>query len=117
MAAIGLAIALGAARSRAGTTSAAPPECTASPARRARPGDARLNRSALRRPVIDSELDLTTPVAHHRISGHFEGTAIKFTIYLPPAVQWKGRFFQYTYPLSDENALDRVVAFGPPAEG
>jgi hypothetical protein len=67
--------------------------------------------------VIDSEQDLTTPVAHHRVSGHFEGTAIKFTIYLPPAVQWKGRFFQYTHPLSDENALDRVVAFGPPAEG
>ena len=49
-------------------------------------------------PVIDSEQDLTTPVAHHRVSGHFEGTDIRFNIYLPPASQWKGRFFQYTYP-------------------
>jgi PKD domain len=63
-------------------------------------------------PVVDSEQDLTTPVLHHRVSGHFEGTTVKFTIYLPPAAQWQGRFFQYTYPTSDENAVDRAVAFG-----
>ncbi|MFG6201983.1 PKD domain-containing protein [Nonomuraea sp. JJY05] len=68
-------------------------------------------------PVIDGEQDLTTPVAHRRVSGHFEGTAVKFTIYLPAAAQWQGRFFQYTYPLSDENALDRVVAFGAASGG
>jgi hypothetical protein len=46
------------------------------------------------------------------VSGHFEGTQTKFTVYLPPARQWKGRFFQYTYPLVNENAADRSVAFG-----
>ena len=35
-------------------------------------------------PVIDSEQDLTSPVVHHRVSGHFEGTNIQFNIYLPP---------------------------------
>ena len=68
-------------------------------------------------PVIDQEQDLTAPIQHRRVSGHFEGTGIKFTIYLPPARQWRGRFFQYTYPQSDENALDRVVAFGAASGG
>jgi hypothetical protein len=68
-------------------------------------------------PVIDGEQDLAQPVAHHRVSGHFEGTDVKFTIYLPPAAQWQGRFFQYTYPLSDENALDRVISFGAASGG
>jgi hypothetical protein len=68
-------------------------------------------------PVIDREQDLTTPVAHHRVSGHFEGTDVKFTIYLPPGAQWQGRFFQYIYPLTDENALDRAVAFGAASGG
>jgi hypothetical protein len=68
-------------------------------------------------PVIDSEQDLTAPVVNHRVSGHFDGTEVKFTIYLPPAAQWQGRFFQYTYPLSDENAIDRVVAFGSASGG
>ena len=69
------------------------------------------------RPVIDSEQDLTTPVVHRRVSGHFEGTEVKFTVYLPPANRWKGRFFQYTYPLTDQNATDRVVAFGAASGG
>ncbi|MEV4579967.1 PKD domain-containing protein [Nonomuraea jabiensis] len=69
------------------------------------------------KPMIDAERDLTTPVAHRRVSGHFEGTDVKFTIYLPPAAQWQGRFFQYTYPLSDENALDRVISFGAASGG
>ncbi|BEP13980.1 hypothetical protein acdb102_22910 [Acidothermaceae bacterium B102] len=68
-------------------------------------------------PVIDSEQDLTSPIVHHRVSGHFAGTSVKFTIYLPPASQWQGRFFQYTYPLSDENALDKVVSFSAASGG
>ena len=69
------------------------------------------------KPVIDSEQDLTTPVNHHRVSGHFDGTNIKFAIYLPPAQQWKGRFFQYTYPLTDEKATDRAIEFGAASGG
>src|SRR5687768_10760210 len=51
-------------------------------------------------PVIDSETDETTPVAHRRVRGHFEGTNIQFTIYLHAQenkAQWEGRFFQFTY--------------------
>lgn len=63
-------------------------------------------------PVIDSEVDLTSPVSHRKVSGHFEGTEAKFNFYLPPKEQWKGRFFQKVYPLYDENAFDSHIAFG-----
>ena len=31
--------------------------------------------------------------------------------------QWKGRFFQYTYPLTDEKATDRAIEFGAASGG
>jgi hypothetical protein len=61
-------------------------------------------------PVIDTEQDLTAPVVHHKVSGHFEGTNIRFNIYLPPANRWKGRFFQYTYPTAFSPEEDTSVA-------
>ncbi|ULT54880.1 Tat pathway signal sequence domain protein [Neobacillus drentensis] len=64
------------------------------------------------RPVIDSETDHTTPVPHHRVSGHFEGTNKKFNFYFPLKSQWKGRFFHLVYPLIDENATDETISFG-----
>lgn len=73
--------------------------------------------STYAKPVIDSEQDLTTPVKHRRVSGHFDGTNIKFAIYLPPVQQWKGRFFQYTYPLTDEKATDQAIEFGAASGG
>lgn len=72
-------------------------------------------------PVIDAETNETAPVPHHRVSGHFEGTNIQFTIYLHPEAEkdsWEGRFFQYTYPITftpGENlsqATDRAIEFG-----
>ncbi|MET8208882.1 PKD domain-containing protein [Streptomyces sp. NPDC005373] len=63
-------------------------------------------------PVIDSETEQTRPVRHHRVSGHFEGTNVKFNVYLPPKDQWKGRFFQYVYPIQDANATDETIGFG-----
>ena len=63
-------------------------------------------------PIIDRETDETTPIVHHRVSGHFDGTDIQFNIYLPPASTWHGRFFQYTYPLTDANATERAIGFG-----
>ncbi|MDX3798272.1 Tat pathway signal sequence domain protein [Streptomyces sp. AK04-3B] len=63
-------------------------------------------------PVIDSETDLTTPVPHRKVSGHFDGTDKKFNLYLPPKGQWRGRFFHKVYPLTDENAADQDIAFG-----
>ncbi|WP_364142643.1 hypothetical protein [Paenibacillus sp. LPE1-1-1.1] len=64
------------------------------------------------KPVIDKETDLITPVQHHKVSGHFEGTDKKFTFYLPLKSQFEGRFFQLVYPLQDENATDVNVSFG-----
>jgi hypothetical protein len=68
-------------------------------------------------PVIDSQSDENAPVAYHKVSGHFEGTEVQFNIYLPPANQWKGRFFQYTYPTAftpeqdTSKASDRAIGF------
>lgn len=68
-------------------------------------------------PVIDSEADLTTPVPHHKVSGHFDGTDKRFNFYFPPKRQWQGRFFQSVYPLQDEYAIDDPTApSGPPRE-
>lgn len=63
-------------------------------------------------PVIDSQDDLITPVPHHKVSGHFEGTDKKFNFYFPQENLWKGRFFQILYPLYDENATDERIIFG-----
>lgn len=60
-------------------------------------------------PVIDSESEQTSPVAHHLVTGHFEGTNITFHIYLHPQAdraQWDGRFFQSTYPVTFSAAED-----------
>ena len=62
------------------------------------------------KPVIDQESDESSPVALHKVSGHFEGTGIRFTIYLPARKSWQGRFFQWIYPLATEEATDRDVA-------
>jgi hypothetical protein len=71
-------------------------------------------------PVIDSETDETTPVAHHRVSGHFGGTNIEFNIYLHSQADksaWDGRFFQFTYPTTftpgtnTSWATDRAIGF------
>ncbi|MEI2396176.1 PKD domain-containing protein [Paenibacillus phytohabitans] len=64
------------------------------------------------KPVIDNETDLTTPVPIRKVSGHFEGTDKKFNFYFPPKSQWQGRFYQYVYPLINENAEDNIVSFG-----
>ena len=83
-----LALAIGALALPAGTAWAAPPECAAT-----QPGGpVQVTPDCVdplyANPVIDSEQDLTAPVVHHRVSGHFEGTGIQFNIYLPPANQW-----------------------------
>ncbi|WP_172193202.1 PKD domain-containing protein [Actinomyces faecalis] len=62
--------------------------------------------------MIESEEDVTSPTTLHIVRGSFEGTKSRFAVYLPPAHQWSGRFFQYTYPLTDENATDTRVLFG-----
>ncbi|PHP53523.1 PKD domain-containing protein [Actinomyces ruminis] len=62
--------------------------------------------------VIESEADVSSPTTLHVVRGYFEGTNSRFAVYLPPAERWQGRFFQYTYPLTDENAADATILFG-----
>ncbi|WP_454798481.1 hypothetical protein [Novosphingobium lindaniclasticum] len=64
------------------------------------------------KPVIDSRTTLSEPYAIYKVSGHFEGTGAKFNIYLPPKENWKGRFFQLVYPVSDGNANEETLRFG-----
>ncbi|MFG2971110.1 Tat pathway signal sequence domain protein [Streptomyces sp. NPDC048288] len=63
-------------------------------------------------PVIDTTDDLTSPVPHRRVTGHFEGTDKKFTFCFPPKRQWRGRFFHKVYPSISETPSDTAVAFG-----
>ncbi|WP_103063050.1 PKD domain-containing protein [Actinomyces qiguomingii] len=67
--------------------------------------------------VIESEEDVTAPTTLHIVRGYFEGTSSRFAVYLPPAERWQGRFFQYTYPLTDENATDEAILFGVESGG
>lgn len=60
-------------------------------------------------PIIDSEASMDQPVAHQRISGHFESSGMRFTIYLPAEEHWQGRFYQTVYPLAGENAPDGSI--------
>ncbi|KAH7127858.1 hypothetical protein B0J13DRAFT_645945 [Dactylonectria estremocensis] len=62
-------------------------------------------------PIIDSEIEVTVPVPHHKVSGHFVGTNIDFNIYMPRS-GWKGRFFQLVYPLQSSIASDYDIRFG-----
>ena len=45
-------------------------------------------------PVFSSDTEETSPVPHRKLSGHFNGTEVDFSIYLTPKPQWNGRFFQ-----------------------
>ncbi|PNP74366.1 hypothetical protein FNYG_12415 [Fusarium nygamai] len=68
------------------------------------------------RPIIDNETHEALPIPHLRVSGHFDGTAVDFNIYLPES-GWKGRFFQLVYPLQNSTASDREIGFGAESGG
>ncbi|KAI9151357.1 Polysaccharide monooxygenase Cel61a [Paramyrothecium foliicola] len=68
-------------------------------------------------PIFDKATDETSPVPHHRISGHFNGTGIDFNIYLTPKEQWEGRFFQLLYPSQTSVAEDYAIVFGVESGG
>jgi hypothetical protein len=111
--AVGVAVVLAAVLGPAVNASAAPPPaCSGTPMLVT--GDC--VDPVYNHPVIDSETDLTSPVPNHKVSGHFDGTTKRFTIYLPPKSQWQGRFFQSVYPLQNEIAKDDP-AFQPPGIG
>ncbi|KAL6922454.1 hypothetical protein FSST1_006480 [Fusarium sambucinum] len=68
-------------------------------------------------PVIDSETDETSPVPYRKVSGHFNGTTLDFTIYLTPKSKWDGRFFQLMYPSQTSAADDNTILFGVESGG
>lgn len=118
--ALGAALALAAAVLPAGPAIAAPPTCVDPGFGKPMQVSADCVDPTYANPVIDAETDETSPVAHHRVSGHFEGTDIQFTIYLhaeADKTQWDGRFFQYTYPtvftpgVNLAEATDRAIGF------
>ncbi|KAG5769197.1 hypothetical protein H9Q72_003469 [Fusarium xylarioides] len=68
------------------------------------------------RPIVNRETHETWPIPHLRVSGHFDGTAVDFNIYLPES-GWNGRFFQLVYPLQNSTASDREIGFGAESGG
>jgi hypothetical protein len=60
-------------------------------------------------PYIDIDEWRSTPVRHRYVHGGFKGTDMKFSFYLPPKEQFKGRFFQYVTPVPDSENLAQTV--------
>ncbi len=58
-------------------------------------------------PYIDIDEWRDAPVRHRYIHGGFEGTAARFSFYLPEKGEWKGRFFQYITPVPDSENLSQ----------
>ena len=56
-------------------------------------------------PYIDKDEWRNAPVRHRYIHGGFKGTDTRFSIYLPPKKQYKGRFFQHITPVPDDENL------------
>lgn len=118
--ALAAAVALPLALLPAAPAAASPSDCTQASANAPMLVDADCVDPQYAHPVIDSETDETSPVAHHLVTGHFEGTNITFHIYLHPAAErarWDGRFFQSTYPVTfspaedTSRASDRAIGF------
>lgn len=62
--------------------------------------------------VIDKDEWRDAPARHRYVNGHFAGTGVRFSIYLPPPERFQGRFFQVTHQLlTSENAAPDNVAF------
>lgn len=68
-------------------------------------------------PIVDERAQVSDPLPHEQVRGHFEGTDVEFTIHLPPSSAWEGRFYQYTYPMPipgvnlGGRATDRAIRF------
>jgi hypothetical protein len=57
------------------------------------------------RPSVDLDEWRDTPVRHRYVHGGFDGTNTRFSIYLPPAQRYQGRFFQHITPVPDSEHL------------
>jgi hypothetical protein len=57
------------------------------------------------KPYIDEDEWRDAPVPHRYVHGGFEETNTRFSIYLPPAESYQGRFFQHITPVPDSENL------------
>lgn len=58
-----------------------------------------------REPFIDEDEQRSLPVPHRYIHGGFHGTETLFSLYLPSAEQYDGRFFQHVTPFPQTEHL------------
>ncbi len=58
-----------------------------------------------REPYIDVDEWREIPVRHRYVHGGFANTETRFSIYLPPAELYEGRFFQHITPVPDSENL------------
>ncbi len=64
-------------------------------------------------PYVDVDEWRHDPVRHRYVHGGFEGTDARFSMYLPPAERYEGRFFQPVLPMSGiEHAASLGVLYG-----
>ncbi len=73
----------------------------------------------LAEPYIDRDEERTTTdpatgvtVTYRYVHGGFAGTEARFSFYFPAPADYRGRFFQHTYPtVTEENAAPETIAF------
>ncbi|WP_019926851.1 hypothetical protein [Nocardia sp. BMG111209] len=56
-------------------------------------------------PYLDIDEWRTGPVPHRYVHGGFTGTDTRFSLYFPPAGDYRGRFFQHITPVPDSKHL------------
>jgi hypothetical protein len=61
-------------------------------------------------PYVDVDEWHDSPVRHRYVHGGFTGTQTRFSIYLPPAEGYEGRFFQHITPVPDSEYLAQHVS-------
>jgi hypothetical protein len=60
-------------------------------------------------PYVDVDEWREDPVRHRYVHGGFAGTDTRFSLYLPPAEQYGGRFFQHITPVPDSEHLAQAA--------
>jgi hypothetical protein len=65
---------------------------------------------AFAEPYVDVDEWRDSPVLHRYVHGGFARTETRFSIYLPPAESYSGRFFQHITPVPDSEHLAQHVS-------
>lgn len=63
-------------------------------------------------PYVDIDEWRDAPVRHRYVHGGFKGTETRFSFYLPPKTQYRGRFFQHMTPVPDSENLAQKMPAG-----